>query len=88
MTKLVNSKNKVKLLSIGTRVAHKHDKNLNEGVVVWVYNKEHNVYPKYANKIYLVFWSNNKRGIYAPHEIQKNNIKFTQFISEEKEDNI
>lgn len=68
-----------KLLPIGTRVEHKTDSSLKEGVIVWVY-KNTVVQP---DKCYQVFWSNNKRGIYCKNEIVKSKTTFKGILTEE-----
>lgn len=85
MTKM--TKTKPTRFTIGTRVCHKTDKNLNEGVIIWVYKYEKGVIPEYDGKIYLVFWSNHKRGVYKINEIEKNNFKaFNYNILKEGDD--
>lgn len=85
MPKSVKTKNKEKTLPIGTRVCHTSDKSLDEGVIVWVYKNDKGVLPQYDGKIYLVFWSNHKRGVYRHDEIKKNNIKALTFNLQEEE---
>ncbi|MCS7317622.1 MAG: hypothetical protein NZZ41_04840 [Candidatus Dojkabacteria bacterium] len=62
-------------LCIGTRVKHKTNENLKEGVIVWVHSHKKGVIPELDGKIYSVFWSNNTRGVYRSDEIEKNNQK-------------